>query len=161
MKKPSDFIKKGVLRSVTGDAVAPQGTSLMYVINLCGNDGKWGEDVFSKSLSKRFPKTEEEYKKLWRTKFGKLVAGEIQEIQVRADMAIFNVIGIDSAKKTIQYQALAKAFDKVGDIAGEYNNASIHIQKDAVQSLGVDWDQVLPVIETVFLKRGLNVFIYT
>jgi hypothetical protein len=77
-------------------------------------------------------------------------------------MVVFNLIGIDSdpQKKAIQYPEIAKGFDKIGDVAGEYNNASVHIQKDSFEKNGVDWEQILPIITATLLKRGLNVFIY-
>jgi O-acetyl-ADP-ribose deacetylase (regulator of RNase III) len=164
MTKPSDHNPKGLLKYVVGDATNPLGSSNRYILQIVNDEGKYGAG-FSGALSKRWPKVEIEYRKWWRERFGKLVRGDIQTIQILSDLVVINMVaqkGIvgPNNPKPIDYKALQICLSKAGDIVSQYN-ASIHMPKIGAGLSQGDWAEIEPLIEQELLKRGINVTVYT
>jgi O-acetyl-ADP-ribose deacetylase (regulator of RNase III) len=163
MKKPSNFIQKGLLRFIEGDATNPTGSSMQYILQVCNDDGLYGAG-FSGALSKRYPQVESEYRKFWRNKFGKLKLGEIQVIQVKSDVAVINMIaqkGVVSKTNPIplDLKALKECLSKAGTEISD-NSASAHMPRIGCGLAGGKWEDVQPLIEEELLKRGVNVTVY-
>jgi hypothetical protein len=160
MKKPSNFIQKGLLRVAKGDGTNPTGSSMQYIIQICNNSGTY-ETENTKALAKRYPKVVAEYRSLWRNRFGKLALGEIQIIQLRSDVAVINLIAQDCTKLEddkieigpINLKALQVCLDKAGVEISD-NSASAHMPRIT------DWAAIEPIIEAELLKRGINVTVY-
>jgi O-acetyl-ADP-ribose deacetylase (regulator of RNase III) len=164
MTKPSDHNPKGLLKYVVGDATNPLGSSNRYILQIVNDEGKYGAG-FSGALSKRWPKVETEYRKWWRERFGKLVRGDIQTIQILSDLVVINMVaqkGIvgPNNPKPIDYKALQTCLSKAGDVVSQYN-ASIHMPKIGAGLSQGDWAEIEPLIEQELLKRGINVTVYT
>ena len=164
MTKPSDHNPKGLLKYVVGDATNPLGSSNRYILQIVNDEGKYGAG-FSGALSKRWPKVETEYRKWWRERFGKLVRGDIQTIQILSDLVVINMVaqkGIvgPNNPKPIDYKALQTCLSKAGDVVSQYN-ASIHMPKIGAGLSQGDWTEIEPLIEQELLKRGINVTVYT
>ena len=161
--KPSDHNPKGILKFVKGDATQPQASNLRYILQIVNNEGKYGAG-FSGALSKRWPKVESEYKQWWREKYGKLVMGEIQTIQILSDLSVINMVaqkGVVSSEnpKPIDYKALKACLSKAGTKMAEFN-ASVHIPRLGCGLAQGSWEEVEPLIDAELLKRGFNVTVY-
>jgi hypothetical protein len=163
MTKPSDHNPKGILKFVKGDATNPLGSSNRYILQIVNNSGKYGAG-FSGALSRRWPKVEMEYRKWWRERFGKLILGDIQVIQILSDLVVINMVAqndIVSATnpKPIDYAALQKCLSKAGDEISQYS-AGIHMPRIGSGLAKGNWEEIEPLIEAELLKRGLNVTVY-
>ena len=163
MVKPSDHNPKGLLKFVTGDATLPLGSNNRYILQIVNDEGKYGAG-FSGALARRWPKVEIEYRKWWRERYGKLLLGDIQVIQILSDLVVINMVaqkGIVGPKnpKPIDYNALQKCLDKAGDEASQHNS-SIHMPRIGTGLAQGDWGVIEPLIEQELLKRGLNVTVY-
>ena len=164
MKKPSNFVPRGVLKYVVGDATMPKGSRMRYVIHICNNIGAWGSG-FVVALSKKWPKAEQSYRSWWREKNGKLVLGEIQVVQVASDLAIINMIaqegcGLDKdGNPPIRYEALQKCLAKVGEYVSD-NSGAVHGPRFGAGLAGGSWDKIEAMIEQELLKRSVDVTIY-
>ena len=163
MVKPSDHNPKGLLKFVKGDATIPLGSNNRYVLQIVNDEGKYGAG-FSGALARRWPKVEIEYRKWWRERYGKLLLGDIQVIQILSDLVVINMVaqkGIVGPKnpKPIDYSALQKCLDKAGDEASQHSS-SIHMPRIGTGLAQGDWSLIEPLIEQELLKRGLNVTVY-
>lgn len=163
-KMPSNHLPKGLLKFVTGDATTPQGSNLKYVLQIVNDEGKYGAG-FSGAIAKRWPKVESQYRQWWREKFGRLVLGDIQSIQILSDLVVVNMVaqkgvgGGPNNEAPIRYPALQECLAKVGAEVSEHN-ASVHIPRIGCGLSGGSWDQIELLIEKELLKRGINVTVY-
>jgi O-acetyl-ADP-ribose deacetylase (regulator of RNase III) len=163
MKKPSDFIPKGLLKIVKGDATLPNGSSMQYILQICNNLGLYGAG-FSGAVSKRYPTVEKEYRNWWRSSFGKLKLGEIQVVNVRSDLAVINmiaqngIIGKDNPKP-IDYKALRECLGKAGIEISDHSG-SAHMPRIGCGLAAGTWEEVEPLITDELLKRGIGVTVY-
>lgn len=163
MRKPSDHNPKGILRFVKGDATLPQGSNLRYILQVVNDEGKYGAG-FSGALAKRWPRVEKEYRDWWRARYGKLVLGDIQSIQVVSDLCIINMVaqkGIvgPNNPKPIDYKALQVCLSKAGDEVSKYN-AAIHMPRIGCGLAGGEWSEVEKLIDQELLKRTIDVTVY-
>ncbi len=163
MTKPSDHNPKGILKFVTGDATNPLGSNTRYILQIVNDEGKYGAG-FSGALSRRWPKVESEYRKWWRERFGKLLLGDIQIVQILSDLVVINMVsqkGIvgPNNPKPIDYKALQMCLDKAGDEISKYN-ASVHMPRIGAGLAQGDWGEIEKLIDQELLKRGINVTVY-
>ena len=161
--KPSDHNPKGLLRFIKGDATLPQGSNLRYVLQIVNNEGKYGAG-FSGALSARWPKVETEYRQWWRSRYGKLLLGDIQVIHVLSDLAVINMVaqkGIVSKDnpQPIDYEALKVCLSKAGVEISKFN-AAVHMPRIGCGLAGGSWELILPILEQELLKRGIDVTVY-
>lgn len=163
MTKPSDHNPKGLLKFVKGDATLPLGSSNRYILQIVNDEGKYGAG-FSGVLARRWPKVELEYRRWWRERYGKLVLGDIQVIQILSDLVVINMVaqkGIVGPKnpKPIDYSALQVCLSKAGEEISKYN-AGIHMPRIGTRLSQGNWEEIEPLIEQELLKRGINVIVY-
>ncbi|MCK9567864.1 macro domain-containing protein [Candidatus Pacearchaeota archaeon] len=163
MVNPSDHNPKGLLKFVKGDATNPLGSSNRYIIQIVNDEGKYGAG-FSGALSKRWPKVETEYRKWWRERFGKLLLGDIQVIQILSDLVVINMVaqkGIvgPNNPKPIDYKALQQCLSKAGDEISQHT-AAVHMPRIGAGLAQGEWSVIEPLIEQELLKRGINVTVY-
>ena len=152
MVKPSDHNPKGLLKFVIGDATIPLGSNNRYILQIVNDEGKYGAG-FSGALARRWPKVEIEYRKWWRERYGKLLLGDIQIIQILSDLVVINMVaqkGIVGPKnpKPIDYNALQKCLDKAGDEISKYN-AAVHMPRIGCGLAQGNWEAI------EFFKVGL------
>jgi O-acetyl-ADP-ribose deacetylase (regulator of RNase III) len=163
MLKPSNHIIIGSLKVVNGDVTKLQGGGLKYLIQIVNDTGKYGAGV-SGAISKAWPKVEQEYRQLWRERYGKLKLGDVQFIQVTSDLVIVNMIAQHSIisndnPKPIKFDALQSCLSKVGIEASE-TNGTIHMPRIGCKRAGATWEEVAPLVEAELQKRGLKVIVY-
>jgi len=163
MEQPRNFMQ-GHLRYKTGDATVPVSAGHRIIIHICNDVGKWGKG-FVLSLSKRWKKPEEEYRRWYRSQ-NRFLLGEIQEVNVQSDTTIINMIAQHDIKSDkdgkppIRYDALETCLEKVAKIA-KYNGSSVHGPKFGCGLGGCkDWSIIENIIKKTLISKGINVTIY-
>lgn len=171
MQQPSKILNRGLLRYVKGDATIPRGGSHRILVHICNDVGAWGAG-FVLALSKRYPKTEQQYRIWFRSKTdGRLPfkLGEIQMVELQSDLAVANMIAQSGLKheadkdgKTIppiRYDALKNCLEKVAKEAKD-RNSSVHGPRLGAGLAGGDWNEIEKLLKETLIDRGINVTIY-
>lgn len=144
------FGPKGILRTVVGSCVMPQGSNMRFIIALCNSNSETGvyEDV---EVGKKWNSAASAYKTLWREKQGKITVGQLQFTQVRSDLAVVNCIVKTEGK--IVDSAMSVCMDKlVKEVVS--NSGSVHMSDSTYEEMKSFVDQYL-------ITRGINVTVYT
>ncbi len=161
--QPSKFITPGRFKYTTGDATIPESAGHRLIIHVCNNEGKWGAG-FVLALSKRWIKPEQEYRRWFRSR-NMFRLGEIQGVNVQSDTTIINMVAQDGVYQKpdgsppIDYDALEKCLDKVGELAS-VEGSSVHGPRFGAGLAGGDWNKIEKLIIEKIIKRGVNVTIY-
>jgi O-acetyl-ADP-ribose deacetylase (regulator of RNase III) len=155
---------KGLLKYVTGDATIPPGSNLRYLVHIVNDEGKFGAG-FSGALARRWPAVESNYRQWWRDRYGKLNLGDIQEVQVKSDLVVINMVGqkgIVSKEnpKPFKPEALRECLKKVAKIVSVYNS-TVHMPRIGARLAGGNWEEEIePIIKEELIDKGLNVVVY-
>ena len=161
--KPSNHIAPGRLKYRVGDATIPEAAGMRYIIHVCNDKNQWGAG-FVISVSKRWPKAEQEYRGWYRSQ-NNFKLGEIQIVTVQSDTAIVNMIAQEGVgpdkygKPPIRYDALKSCLDKIGEHVSN-EGGSIHGPRFGSGLAGGNFDLIEPMITDLLIKRGINVTIY-
>ncbi len=98
------------IQYLVGDATAPIGIGSRIIVHVCNDIGGWGAG-FVLAISKRWPLPESEYRK-WcgNRKESGFGLGEVQLVQVEAELFVANLIGQhglrrNGAQPPIRYDA--------------------------------------------------------
>jgi len=150
------------IRYVTGDATAPQGDGLKYIVHICNNYGGWGKG-FVLAISKRWKQPALEYKKWAKEYLHNLPLGQVQFVKVEEDVYVVNMLaqyGYKSVENPtpIRYNALRTALSSVAIAAG--NKASVHMPRIGCGLAGGTWDKVEPIVHEELILRGVPVTVY-
>lgn len=139
----------GHLKISQGEASLPEGGGHRIVVNLVTDSGQWGDFDFHESLAQRWPQAATEYRRgYYAQRYFK--PGMIQEIGVRSDVTIVNLI---LNQEEPFEESLKEGVKKVSELALD-NKSSVHITKDHL------WNLMEPLIEEHLIKKGLNVTVY-
>ena len=154
-----------------GDATTPQGSGKKIIVHVCNDIGAWGAG-FVLSLSRRWKKPENEYRKWHRSKFYRykklkipFKLGRVQLVQVEDDIWVANIIGqrhIRPQKNLppVRYAAIKKGLQFVGQFA-QKNNASIHMPRIGCGLAGGKWEEIEKIINSELAKKQIQVMVYT
>lgn len=143
-------IVPGKLKKLEGDATLPQAGGHRIVLNMVDTTGRWRDDDFSKALSKRWLMVETKYRSGYLSQRD-FKLGKIQEIRIRSDFTVINLICLEDGKVS----GLDDCLKQVIEIAKD-NSSSIHLP------LNEDWlESGAPDNLEVITKEGLNVTLYT
>lgn len=135
---------------IKGDATKPATEGNKIIVHICNDIGGWGKG-FVVAISKRWPEPEKQYRE-WHKSNENFVLGEVQFVQVEADLWIANVIGQhkiykdENGQVPIRYEAVRKGLEKVGLYAQEIN-ATVHMPRIGCGLAGGTWDQIEPIID--------------
>lgn len=150
------------IKFTTGDATQPQGDGPKLIVHCCNNLGKWGAG-FVVALSKRWSAPERMYGMTSRYKLG-------DSMIVKAEDGIWvaNIIGQDGiglgkdGLPPIRYEALRKGFLRAAGWCIAQNQPLIgaHMPRIGSGLAGGDWALVERLIETTFIKKGVDVTVY-
>jgi O-acetyl-ADP-ribose deacetylase (regulator of RNase III) len=149
----------------------------MVICHVCNDIGKWGAG-FVLALSAKFPKSEQEYRDLYKaTAPANLKLGTVQFVSlddpiVKSDglKYVANMIaqrgthpsrdGSQEGCPPIRYNALLSCLDEVGKFA-QKNGCSVHGPRFGSGLAGGKWEIIEGMIErTLIGKYGLTVTIY-
>lgn len=147
-----------------GDATAPAVAGPKILVHVCNDSGRWGKG-FVVALSRRWPQPEAEFKRCY--KAGELSQlGDVQLIQVEADLTVANLIGQhkiitrhDPSYVPVRYPAIATGLETIAAHALA-NSASIHMPRIGCGLAGGKWEMIEPLLQTALLARGLQVYVY-
>lgn len=151
------------MRKITylkGDATSPNQVGNKIIAHICNDIGGWGKG-FVMAISKKWKTPEKSYRQ-WFSEKQNFDLGEIQLIQVEADVFVANMIaqhGINTSEKPIRYDAVEKCLAK---LASEANvlNASVHMPRIGCGLAGGKWEFIEPLIVKTLLANNIDVFIY-
>jgi len=147
---------------VKGDATKPIGDGPKIVAHIVNSIGVWGAG-FVLAVSRRWPKTEAEYRNWWSTKKG-FALGNVQFVEVEPGVFVANMIaqrGIRTIRETtpIRYDSLQDCLAKVADKALELG-ASVHGPRFGAGLAGGKWETIEKILEEAVVSRGILVTIY-
>ncbi|MES2732699.1 MAG: Appr-1-p processing protein [Bacteroidota bacterium] len=147
---------------VTGDATQPQGNGLKVITHICNDIGGWGRG-FVLALSKRWKQPEKEYRQ-WYESGQNFQLGEVQFVQVEADVVIANIIGQHKVSATngvppIRYEAVRKGLQKVSQYALDHQ-ASVHMPRMGAGLAGGQWEEIEKIVEEELTQKGIVVTVY-
>lgn len=142
-----------------GDATIPlsERTLILHVVN---NIGKWGKG-FVLSLSKRYPKTKENYIN-WFNKGDNFKLGNVNFFNADNNVVIANMLAQNGIKKSkhdmsqkIDYTALENCLNQVADYA-LLHRLNIQAPKFGVGLGGGDWEVIVKIIEKKLLYKKIK-----
>jgi O-acetyl-ADP-ribose deacetylase (regulator of RNase III) len=153
--KPITYLK--------GDATAPQSTGNKIIAHVCNDMGRWGKG-FVLALSKRWTQPEEAYQR-WYQQGGEsnFALGEIQIVQVEAEVSVANMIGQHKIKPyeevPIRYDAVERCLEKLSKVAKNLE-ASVHMPRIGCGLAGGKWEKIEPLIVKHLCEQDMLVSVY-
>lgn len=144
----------GRLKTLNSDASLPEAGGHRIIVNFVSTSGNWPDSEFCKNLEKRWPAAKNEYRRGYHgQRYFKL--GMIQEVNIRSDMTVANVLVYESENdsEVLNEEAVKDGLKNVADLA-KYNGSSVHIQKDEY------WDKIAELVDDAIIKKGINVTLY-
>jgi hypothetical protein len=149
------FAPKGRVKQVSGTILAPENAGLRFVLNLCGQDGKY-EAPLDKLLSSRWAQVKTNYKEWYATqKDFKLGMVNSNTCAVASDTVIVSAL-VKDKNNVVNSVALETAMKKVGAMAN-YERASVHISTMLVESA----PQLTELATKYLIEQGINCYFYT
>lgn len=151
---------------LVGDATKPDTSNPHehhYILHICNDAGGWGAG-FVLALSKRWSKPEEEYRKL--AEAGPLVLGTNQFVQVEKNITVVNMIAQHSfgskGRPPIRYWAVRQCLEDVQSRNDDIwsKDSIIHMPRIGCGLAGGHWDEIEPMICSVFSRNDDKVFVY-
>lgn len=149
---------------IQGDATQPQGNDKKLIVHICNDMGGWGKG-FVLALSKRWKMPETEYRAWSKAVNGTLPLGEVQFVEVEADITVANVIGQvgiytdKNGNPPIRYQAVSDGLKKVAEYCLK-NKASVHAPRFGAGLAGGKWEIIERIINEELIQKGISVTIY-
>jgi O-acetyl-ADP-ribose deacetylase (regulator of RNase III) len=162
---------------IKGDATEPIGDGKKFILHVCNCNNGWGRG-FVLSISKKWSRPEEAFRSL----FQKLpksewleLLGFIQVVKVEKDTFVINMIAQKGYGKNnqnqhkteesdteipLQYDALKQCLENVAGYIKYDDVKSIHAPRFGAGLAGGDWKIIEQMIEDIFCKNGIQVYVY-
>ncbi len=146
-----------------GDATAPEGPGNKIICHICNDLGLWGAG-FVLALSNKWSAPEEKYREAWTDNSIGLELGEIQPVQVEADILVMNMVaqhrvGYTQGIPPIRYEALRKCLQSLATFAQKHE-ASVHMPRIGCGLAGGNWDVIRSIIEEELIAKNISVTVY-
>lgn len=144
-----------------GDATAPIGDGVKFLVHICNDVGKWGKG-FVLAVSHRWPSPEKEYRAAF-TRSPQPVLGDVQCIAVGGSVYVANLIGQHGIAKgikgepPIRYDAVRQGLEKVAVFAKQHH-ATVHMPRIGCGLAGGSWDKIEPII--IQTLKDISVIVY-
>ncbi len=152
------------LRVIKGDATSPQAAGPKIIAHICNDLGGWGKG-FVLAVSRRWPQPEREYRDWYRHRAGNgFGLGQIQLVQVQADIWVANMVGQRGIKRgsggpPIRYDAVERCLATLAEHALRLG-ASVHMPRIGCGLAGGRWERIEPLITAALSDRGVAVTVY-
>jgi len=145
-----------------GDATQPVAEGFKIITHICNDIGGWGRG-FVLALSKRWKAPEQQYRKWYESKEN-FQLGEVQFVQVEADLVVANIIGQHKVSPTngippIRYEAVQEGLQKVAQYA-RMHQASVHMPRMGAGLAGGKWEEIEKIVEEELVQKGIAVTVY-
>jgi hypothetical protein len=158
-----EYINKfllGRIKDVKGNASRPMSTDDRTVALFCTNDGEFESVTGNADIAKVYPKAKDLYRGWWRSQKnfkggGFQVENVLSDTEVAHLLTCIKLEGND--EPVFELNSTKEALDKLGRHAS-LNKRNVHINKAGSEG---EWEVILPLIEELIVKRGVNVFIYS
>ncbi len=151
------------IKYITGDATNPQWEGNKIIVHVCNDIGGWGKG-FVMALSRKWKEPEQQYRD-WHKNQNGFALGEVQFVQVEADLWIANLIGQHKIRKDedgnppIRYEAIDLGLQKVAQKAQELK-ASVHMPRIGCGLAGGKWEHIEPLIEKTLMQADIITTVY-
>ncbi|HPN68168.1 MAG TPA: hypothetical protein PLZ32_01575 [Saprospiraceae bacterium] len=148
---------------IKGDATNPTTEGNKIIVHVCNDIGGWGKG-FVMAISKRWKQPEQHYRE-WFKSNDNFSLGQVQFVQVEADLWVANLIGQHKINKDengnapIRYDAILEGLEKVGNFAVE-NKATVHMPRIGCGLAGGTWDKIEPLILSSLTIKNIQVTVY-
>ncbi len=158
-----EYINKfllGRIKEVKGSCGRPHSTDDRTIALFCTADGEFESVTGNADVAKIYPRAKELYRGWWRSQKN-FKGGEFSAEHILSDTEIAHILtcvkveGEDNA--LFELNSTKAALDKLGKHCS-LNKRNLHINKTGSEE---EWAVVLPLIEDLIAKRGVNVFIYS
>jgi O-acetyl-ADP-ribose deacetylase (regulator of RNase III) len=175
-----------VIIYLQGDAANPQVDGNRIIAHVCNDIGAWGRG-FVRSLSRRWPRAEDAYRRWHKDQENALVdpdlsskatigeplkLGAVQYVRVDswdgpnetilhtyvANMVAQHGIGNRDGVPPIRYDALQQCLEHVGFFAQTIGTASIHMPRIGCGLAGGEWSKVEPLVASAL--DGWAAYVY-
>jgi O-acetyl-ADP-ribose deacetylase (regulator of RNase III) len=161
-----------------GDAIWPVGEGTKIIAHIVNDEGRWGAG-FTKTISRRWPRAEQNYRD-WYTNHRNtegahgfrlghnryyLVEGGQRQPEVTPIWVVHMLAqrGLrDPANgyfRPLRYDALGACLLELGRFA-EQIDASVHIPRIGCGLAGGDWNLVAPIVYDALCETGCPVYVY-
>lgn len=139
----------GRLKKIAGNAINPEAGGFRFILNVVNSSGKkFSESAsnveFSLALAKKWPKTEEDYRR-WCTAEQKNRAKEIQQVNVQSDTVVLNLVANTPEEVGV---CLDKAAKLIKDEGGSAHIANSSLVQESL-------------LTEKLVKNGINVNLYS
>ena len=157
---PTVLTPQGI-QYVVGDATAPLGPGVKFIIHVSNNSGGWGRG-FVTALSKRWAQPEQVYR--LDARMGILILGKNSEpVLVTPDTYVINMTAqrgySTPSTPAIDYTFLTLCLQDVCLLAKEYR-ASVHCPRIGCGLGGGSWDRIEPLLTKYLTDQGVSVTVY-
>ncbi|NOQ70931.1 MAG: Appr-1-p processing protein [Crocinitomix sp.] len=149
---------------IKGDATSPQAKGPKLIGHICNDLGGWGKG-FVLAISKRWSEPEKEYRQ-WHRERAKndFELGNIQIIQVSADIYVANMIGQHGVKTgsngaPIRYNAVDKCLEKL-QVEANKIGASVHLPRIGCGLAGGKWSKIETLIQARLSDKNVSTIVY-
>lgn len=148
---------------IIGDATNPTTEGNKIIVHVCNDIGGWGKG-FVLAITKRWKQPEQQYRQ-WFKSNDNFNLGQVQFVQVEADLWVANLIGQHKINKDedgnapIRYEAILEGLEKVGNFAVE-NKATVHMPRIGCGLAGGTWDKIEPLILSSLTIKNIQVTVY-
>ncbi len=151
------------IKYLEGDATKPIGVGNKIIVHVCNDIGGWGKG-FVLAISNHWKLPELRYRE-WYNKKENFTLGEVQFVNVEADLWVANLIGQHKIRKNnlgeppIRYEAIEKGMKKIVKTAIEIN-ASVHMPRIGCGLAGGRWDKIESIITKTLIENKIKTFVY-
>lgn len=154
------------IRYIGGDATAPVGEGRKIIVHCCNDRGAWGSG-FVVALSKKWWQPEHHYRAM-----GEYKLGVVGVVPVSPEIYVANLIGQhgiagDGDVPPIRYEAIRKGFqllvrwwDDDRERKPKQMRPALHMPRIGCWLAGGDWALIEPLVETTFIRAGIDVTVY-
>jgi O-acetyl-ADP-ribose deacetylase (regulator of RNase III) len=155
-------MRKSMIRYMKGDATCPQAKGQKVIVHVCNDAGKWGKG-FVMAVSKRWPKTREEYLS-WYKDGKNFTLGAVQLVEAQADITVANIVGQKGTKSgskgnPVRYDAIKAGLQGVAKhFKGK--DVSIHMPRIGCGLAGGKWERIEPIIKETLGEFEVTVYDY-
>lgn len=146
----------GKLKYIKGNAITPEAGGHRMIVHSVNDKGEW-QDKISKSISEKWPRAEQEYKK-WYLAQRYFKLGNILDISLKSDTMIVHMISqseVDN-EMCVLSDSLKECLSKVLDLA-KYHGSSLHLNKFVE---GDAWNTIEEILIDEIVKKGVNINVY-
>lgn len=152
-----------LINYIKGDATNPTEKGNKIIVHICNDIGGWGKG-FVMAISKRWKEPEAKYREWFKTQ-DNFKLGQVQFIEVEADLWVANLIGQHKINKDeagnvpIRYEAVLLGLERISQFAID-KKATVHMPRIGCGLAGGTWDKIEPLVISALTTKNIPVTVY-